>query len=104
MGTESDVYDNYIQWAKDQSRKLLMPNAKPQAPPRAAATQERRLFPVACTRFIGKESCSDNAHTWQGAVRESRNMHPRMTNMHADAREAYEYSFASAGALAFVNE
>jgi hypothetical protein len=31
-------------------------------------------------------------------------MHPRMTNMQASARDAYEHIFASAGALAFVNE
>ena len=31
-------------------------------------------------------------------------MHPRMTNMHAEARDAFEHIFASAGALAFVNE
>ena len=30
-------------------------------------------------------------------------MHPRMTNMHAEAHDAFEHSFASAGALAFVN-
>ena len=28
----------------------------------------------------------------------------RMTNMHAEARDAYEHIFASAGARAFVNE
>ena len=31
-------------------------------------------------------------------------MHPRMTNMQAEARDAHEHIFASAGALAFVNE
>lgn len=31
-------------------------------------------------------------------------MHLRMTNMHALARDAFEHSFAFAGALAFVNE
>jgi hypothetical protein len=31
-------------------------------------------------------------------------MHPRMTNMQAEARDAFEHIFASAGALAFVNE
>jgi len=31
-------------------------------------------------------------------------MHPRMTNMHAEAHDAFSHSFASAGALAFVNE
>ena len=31
-------------------------------------------------------------------------MHPRMTNMQAAAHEAYEHIFASASALAFVNE
>ena len=31
-------------------------------------------------------------------------MHPRMTNMHAAARDAFEHIFASAGALAFMNE
>jgi hypothetical protein len=31
-------------------------------------------------------------------------MHLRMTNMHAEARDAFEYIFESAGALAFVNE
>ena len=31
-------------------------------------------------------------------------MHPRMTNMHASAHDAYEHIFASAGVLAFVNE
>ena len=31
-------------------------------------------------------------------------MHSRMTNMQASARDAYEHIFASAGALAFVNE
>jgi hypothetical protein len=31
-------------------------------------------------------------------------MHPRMTNMHASAHDAYEHIFASASALAFVNE
>jgi hypothetical protein len=31
-------------------------------------------------------------------------MHPRMTNMQASARDAYEHIFASASALAFVNE
>ena len=30
-------------------------------------------------------------------------MHPRMTNMQAAARDAFEHIFASAGALAFVN-
>ena len=30
-------------------------------------------------------------------------MHLRMTNMHAEAHDAFEHSFASAGALAFVN-
>src|SRR5262249_43703409 len=40
----------------------------------------------------------------QVAVRESRNMHPRMTNMHAAACDASEHIFASARALACVNE
>jgi hypothetical protein len=31
-------------------------------------------------------------------------MHPRMTNIQAEAPDAFEHSFASAGALAFVNE
>jgi hypothetical protein len=31
-------------------------------------------------------------------------MHPRMTNMQAEAHDAFEHIFASAGALAFVNE
>jgi hypothetical protein len=31
-------------------------------------------------------------------------MHPRMTNIHCIAREAHEHIFASASALAFVNE
>ena len=31
-------------------------------------------------------------------------MHPRMTNMQAEARDAFEHIFASAGALAFINE
>jgi hypothetical protein len=31
-------------------------------------------------------------------------MHPRMTNMQASAYDAFEHIFASAGALAFVNE
>ena len=31
-------------------------------------------------------------------------MHPRMTNMQASAHDAYEHIFASASALAFVNE
>jgi hypothetical protein len=31
-------------------------------------------------------------------------MHPRMTHRHAEAQDAFEHSFASAGALAFVNE
>ena len=31
-------------------------------------------------------------------------MHPQMTNMHAEAHDAFEHIFASAGALAFVNE
>jgi hypothetical protein len=31
-------------------------------------------------------------------------MHRRMTNMHAEAHDAFEHSFASAGALAFVTE
>jgi hypothetical protein len=31
-------------------------------------------------------------------------MHPRMTNMQAEARDAFEHIFASAGALAFGNE
>jgi hypothetical protein len=31
-------------------------------------------------------------------------MRPRMTNMQAEARDAFEHIFASAGALAFVNE
>lgn len=30
-------------------------------------------------------------------------MHPPMTNMHAEAPEAFDHIFASAGALAFVN-
>jgi len=30
-------------------------------------------------------------------------MHLRMTNMQAEARDAFEHSFASAGAHAFVN-
>jgi hypothetical protein len=30
-------------------------------------------------------------------------MHPRMTNMQAEAQDAFEHLFASAGALAFVN-
>ena len=30
-------------------------------------------------------------------------MHPRMTHMHAEAHDAFEHIFASAGALAFVN-
>jgi hypothetical protein len=30
-------------------------------------------------------------------------MHPQMTNMQAEARDAFEHLFASAGALAFVN-
>jgi len=30
-------------------------------------------------------------------------MHPRMTNMQAEAPDAFEHSFDSAGALAFVN-
>jgi len=43
-------------------------------------------------------------YTWQVAVRESRNMPLRMTNMQSEAHDAFEDSFASAGALAFVNE
>jgi hypothetical protein len=31
-------------------------------------------------------------------------MHPRMTHMQAEARDAFEHIFASAGALAFRNE
>ena len=31
-------------------------------------------------------------------------MHPRMTNMQAEAHDAFSHIFASAGALAFVNE
>jgi hypothetical protein len=31
-------------------------------------------------------------------------MHPRMTHMQAEARDAFEHIFASAGARAFVNE
>jgi hypothetical protein len=31
-------------------------------------------------------------------------MHPRMTKMQAQARDACEQIFASAGALAFINE
>ena len=31
-------------------------------------------------------------------------MHPWMTNMQAEAHDAFEHIFASAGALAFVNE
>jgi hypothetical protein len=31
-------------------------------------------------------------------------MHLRMTNMQAEARDAFEHIFASAGALAFGNE
>jgi hypothetical protein len=31
-------------------------------------------------------------------------MHLRMTTMHAEAHDAFEHIFASAGALAFVNE
>jgi hypothetical protein len=31
-------------------------------------------------------------------------MHLRMTNMQAEAHDAHEHIFASAGALAFVNE
>jgi hypothetical protein len=31
-------------------------------------------------------------------------MHPRMTNMQAEARDAFEHLFEAAGALAFVNE
>ena len=31
-------------------------------------------------------------------------MHPWMTNMQAEARDAFEHIFASAGALAFMNE
>jgi hypothetical protein len=31
-------------------------------------------------------------------------MHPRMTTMQAEARDAFEHIFASAGALAFGNE
>jgi hypothetical protein len=31
-------------------------------------------------------------------------MHPWMTHMHAEAHDAFEHIFASAGALAFVNE
>ena len=30
-------------------------------------------------------------------------MHPRMTNMHATAHDAFSHIFASAGALVFVN-
>jgi hypothetical protein len=30
-------------------------------------------------------------------------MHPRRTNMHAEAHDAFEHIFDSAGALAFVN-
>ena len=30
-------------------------------------------------------------------------MHLRMTNMHAEAHDAFSHIFASAGALAFVN-
>jgi hypothetical protein len=30
-------------------------------------------------------------------------MHPRMTHMQAEAHDAFEHIFASAGALAFVN-
>jgi hypothetical protein len=30
-------------------------------------------------------------------------MHPQMTHMQAEARDAFEHIFASAGALAFVN-
>ena len=31
-------------------------------------------------------------------------MHPRMTNRQAEARDAFAHIFASAGALAFINE
>ena len=31
-------------------------------------------------------------------------MHLRMTHMQSEAHDAFEHSFASAGALAFVNE
>jgi len=41
MVTESNVYDNYIQWSKDHSRELLMPNAGAQPRPEAGA--ERTL-------------------------------------------------------------
>src|SRR5262249_36220477 len=41
---------------------------------------------------------------WQVAVRESRNMHQRITSMQAEARDAFEHILESAGALAFVYE
>jgi hypothetical protein len=31
-------------------------------------------------------------------------MHPRITNMQAEAHDAFEHIFESAGALAFINE
>jgi hypothetical protein len=31
-------------------------------------------------------------------------MHPQMTNMQAEAHDAFEHIFASAGVLTFVNE
>ena len=56
MVTESNVYDNSIQWSEDQSREFLMPNATRQARGTSGATQERSLFLVACTRLFGKVS------------------------------------------------
>jgi hypothetical protein len=39
----------------------LGPNAGPQAPPMAEATQERRLLAVACKPSLGQGSCRDAA-------------------------------------------
>ena len=47
---------------------------------------------------------NDTVYTWQVAVRESRNMPLRMTHRQAEAHDAFSHIFASAGALAFVNE
>ena len=68
-------------------------------------TEGSALYPEPLREVIGIESCfRDTVHTWQGAVRESRNMHPQMTNMQAAAHDAFKHIFASTGALAFVNE
>jgi hypothetical protein len=39
--------------------------------------------------FLEKTLHGVHYHTWQVAVRESRNMHPRITSMQAEARDAF---------------